>query len=83
MAEVQAAGRPVVAHARGGALEIVRDGETGFLVADDDAEALVEGMRRAETTELDVGTLVASAARFSRSVFDVALRSILAEAPVR
>jgi glycosyltransferase involved in cell wall biosynthesis len=83
MAEVQAAGRPVVAHARGGALEIVRDGETGFLIADDDADALVEGMRRAESTELDVAALVASAARFRRAVFDDALRSIVAETPVR
>ena len=82
MAEVQAAGRPVIAHARGGALEIVRDGETGFLVAEDEADALVEGMHRAETTELDLGTLVASAARFRRSAFDAALRSILAEASV-
>ena len=83
MAEVQAAGRPVVAHARGGALEIVRDGETGFLVEGDEVDALIEGMRRAETTELDTAALVASAARFRRSVFDEALRSILAEAPDR
>ena len=40
--EAQACGRPVVALARGGALETVRDGVTGVLVADATAEAFAE-----------------------------------------
>ena len=40
--EAQACGRPVVALARGGALETVRDGVTGVLVPDPTAEAVAE-----------------------------------------
>ncbi|MGE0126885.1 MAG: glycosyltransferase [Blastocatellales bacterium] len=40
--EAMAAGTPVVATAVGGVLELIRDGETGFLVAPSDAEALSE-----------------------------------------
>jgi glycosyltransferase involved in cell wall biosynthesis len=41
-----AAGRPVVASAAGGLPEIVRDGETGFLVPKGDASALVDATLR-------------------------------------
>ena len=70
MAEVQAAGRPPVALASGGALEIVRDRQTGFLVAEQTADALAAAMERALVTELDRDELVRSARRFDRSVFD-------------
>ena len=46
-AEAQAMGRPVIAAAHGGALETVRDGETGWLVPPDDAEALAHAIRQA------------------------------------
>jgi colanic acid/amylovoran biosynthesis glycosyltransferase len=40
--EAQASGIPVVATRTGGIPEVVRDGESGILVADRDAEALAE-----------------------------------------
>src|SRR3954466_9350131 len=43
--EANAAGRPVVAFARGGALDTVRDGETGVLFHDATSESLEEGLR--------------------------------------
>ena len=43
--EAQAAGRPVVAAAAGGALETVRPGETGVLVEPDDVDAMAEALR--------------------------------------
>jgi glycosyltransferase involved in cell wall biosynthesis len=45
--EDQAAGRPVIAAADGGALETVVDGETGFLVPVGDVEALAAAMHAA------------------------------------
>jgi glycosyltransferase involved in cell wall biosynthesis len=45
--EAQACGRPVVALARGGALETVIDGVTGLLVQDESVEALADAVRRA------------------------------------
>ena len=43
--EANAAGRPVVAFARGGALDTVRDGETGVLFHDATTESLEEALR--------------------------------------
>lgn len=43
--EAMFAGKPVVATAAGGPLEIVRDGETGILVPPGDPAALAEGIR--------------------------------------
>jgi glycosyltransferase involved in cell wall biosynthesis len=78
MAEVQAAGRPPVAFARGGALEIVRDGETGFLFDEPTSGSVAEAMRRAMATDLDTDALVRSARRFDRTVFDAELLAVVA-----
>ena len=43
--EALACGVPVIAYRRGGPAEIVRDGETGFLVEPDSVEGLVEAIR--------------------------------------
>jgi glycosyltransferase involved in cell wall biosynthesis len=42
IAQAMAAGKPVVASRVGGVAEMVRDGETGFLVEDDDVSGLAE-----------------------------------------
>lgn len=47
IAEAQAMGRPVIATNHGGAREIVLDGETGWLVPPEDAEALAAAVARA------------------------------------
>ncbi len=77
MAEVQASGRPPIAIAAGGALEIVDDGRTGFLARDPSVAGIVEAMERALATELPADRLVASAARFDVPVFARRLRSIV------
>ena len=76
-AEVQAAGRPPIAFAGGGAPEIVRDGETGFLVTERTAAAIGAAMQRARREDLDSCALVASARRFDRSVFDASIRELV------
>ena len=80
MAEVQAAGRPPIAFARGGALEIIEDGTTGFLFHEPSVESVGAAMALAMDTDLDRGALVASARRFDRSVFDAALLDVIAQA---
>ena len=47
IAEAQAMGRPVVATDHGGAREIVRDGETGWLVPPNDPQALAQAIAMA------------------------------------
>ncbi len=67
--EAQAAGRPVVAYAAGGALDTVQEGETGVLFHEQTAPALVEAVGRLERTSFDVRRIRANAERFSVSVF--------------
>jgi glycosyltransferase involved in cell wall biosynthesis len=77
MAEVQAAGRPPIAFAQGGALEIIDDGETGFLFHEQSVEGLLEAIRRASHTALDPEMLVRSARRFDRPTFDAAFLGLV------
>lgn len=67
--EAQAAGRPVVAVARGGARESVVDGETGVLVEGEDAEALAEPLRYENFGRFDPEAIRAHAQRFSAAAF--------------
>ncbi|MGD0675037.1 MAG: sugar transferase [Polyangiaceae bacterium] len=72
MVEALAAGRPVIACAEGGALEIVRDGETGLLIE----EATVAGVRAALDRfarlgdRFDPAVLQAFAKRYDRENFE-------------
>jgi glycosyltransferase involved in cell wall biosynthesis len=69
MVEAQAAGRPVVAAARGGAEEIIDDGETGVLFTPGSVDALAEALRETDWERFDVRRLTASAERFSSRQF--------------
>lgn len=50
--EAMAAGAPVIAFARGGALETVVDGRTGVLFSEQTAASLAQAVRRVESGEL-------------------------------
>jgi glycosyltransferase involved in cell wall biosynthesis len=63
-AEAQASGRPPVAFAAGGALEIIEDDVTGFLFREQTPEEIRDAMMRARDRNLAASDLVASAARF-------------------
>ncbi len=77
--EAQAAGRPVIAAAAGGALETVLDGQTGRLVPMDDVAAFAQAMLSIEQLDFDPARAVQSAARFSVAAF----KARLAEEVVR
>ncbi|MCX2727839.1 glycosyltransferase [Thermomicrobium sp. 4228-Ro] len=62
--EVQAAGRPAIALARGGARETVIDGVTGILFPEQSVDALVAALRRFEHLHLDSETIRRHAQRF-------------------
>jgi glycosyltransferase involved in cell wall biosynthesis len=72
--EAQAAGRPVVAIAAGGALETVAEGETGVLVEPDDVEALATALRDTDFDRFDPARIVAHAGGFSKPAFQARLR---------
>jgi glycosyltransferase involved in cell wall biosynthesis len=67
--EAQACGRPVVAYARGGALETVISEETGLLVDRADAPAFADAIRRAIDRPFDSTAIRRHAERFGRARF--------------
>jgi glycosyltransferase involved in cell wall biosynthesis len=69
LVEANAAGRPVIAYAGGGALDILVDGTTGVLVPAQTADALADGVRRAEATPWDARTIRHHAERFGEVSF--------------
>jgi glycosyltransferase involved in cell wall biosynthesis len=67
--EAQAAGRPVVALAEGGARETVIEGETGTFYEPSDPDALAEAVLRFDPRAVDPDACVANAARFDAPRF--------------
>ena len=67
--EAQAAGRPVVAAAEGGALETVIAEETGCFADLDDADSFAAAMLRVDSIDFDPAAAVANAERFSVDEF--------------
>ena len=67
--EAQAAGRPVIAYGRGGAVETVVDGATGVLFDEQTVESLIEGMLALDRLPIDAAVCRQNAERFSSSVF--------------
>jgi glycosyltransferase involved in cell wall biosynthesis len=71
--EAQAAGRPVIAAAGGGALETVLDGVTGTFARLDDAASFAAAIRNLQQLEFDPARAVQNAERFSVEAFRAAL----------
>jgi glycosyltransferase involved in cell wall biosynthesis len=77
--EAQAAGRPVIAAAAGGALETVVDGETGRLVNLDDLDGLTRAIQEIELLDFDPDRAVRNAERFSVAEFQRKLSAHVAD----
>lgn len=67
--EAQAAGTPVIAYGKGGALETVVDGRTGLFFAEQTEASLCAAMETFESRSWDPLACKAQAARFSNEVF--------------
>jgi glycosyltransferase involved in cell wall biosynthesis len=76
--EAQAAGRPVVAAAAGGARETVIPGESGILVEPGDVGALAEALRHTDFDRFSPTLIKAHAAQFSTAAFQQRFRSEIA-----
>jgi glycosyltransferase involved in cell wall biosynthesis len=80
MAEAQAAGRPVIAFRGGGALDIVREGETGAYFDDQTPESLVQAIREFEKgAGFSPALCRSNAERFSLARFQREWRGFLLE----
>jgi glycosyltransferase involved in cell wall biosynthesis len=69
MVEAQAAGCPVIAYYKGGASEIVKDGETGLLFKEQTSQSLIEAVKQFQSMKLNSQAAVENAARFSSERF--------------
>ncbi|HBY94078.1 MAG: glycosyltransferase [Ardenticatenaceae bacterium] len=67
--EAQAAGRPVVAYAGGGALDTVVDGHTGTFFTEPTPQALADAVRRLDAVRLDPHAIRAHARAFDSAHF--------------
>ena len=76
--EAMASGRPVIAYGRGGALDTVVPGVSGWLVGDQTAEAFAAAMRRAEAEPLAPAAIARHAALFDEAAFDARLGAMIA-----
>jgi glycosyltransferase involved in cell wall biosynthesis len=75
--EAQACGRPVVALARGGALETVVDGVTGVLFTEPEVDDLAAALDRVARTRFDSAAIRVHAARFSRERHLEGMRAVI------
>ena len=77
--EALAAGAPVIAYSKGGALDIVQDGESGVLFHQQTVGAVVDAIKRAEQIDFLPGALHRKAKRFDKSLFITKIRKIISD----
>ncbi|MFQ6057656.1 MAG: glycosyltransferase [Anaerolineae bacterium] len=77
--EAQAAGRPVIAYAGGGALETVVEGVTGTFFHEQSPEALAKAVARFDDCRYDPQAIRQHAAQFDVAVFKERLGKFIAE----
>ena len=75
--EALAAGAPVIAYGKGGALDIVQDGESGVLFQEQTAEAVAEAIQLSQSIDFKPGTLRRKAKRFDKGLFISKMRTIV------
>ena len=77
--EAQAAGRPVIAYAAGGALDTVREGVTGAFFHEQTPEALIQAIKEFDETSYDPASIRRHAERFDKQVFKERLSAFIEE----
>ncbi len=88
-AEALAAGTPVIAYKKGGALDIVQEGETGLFFEEQTVDSLVDAIQRFEAlvaknpTAFLPATLHRKAKRFDKGLFATKIRKIVGDAMIQ
>lgn len=80
--EAQAYGKPVIAYGKGGALETVREGETGAFFKTQNKESLIEVLKKyfgsiGENQPFDTDTCIANSQQFSKERFQESIRKLV------
>jgi len=77
--EALAAGLPIIAYGKGGALDIVSDGETGILFHEQTVDSLAIAIKKFQTTKFNQINLTNRAKRFDKSFFDAKIKKIVTD----
>jgi glycosyltransferase involved in cell wall biosynthesis len=77
LVEALAAGAPVIAYSKGGALDIVQEGESGVFFHTQTVDAVAEAIKKADNITFLPGTLRRKAKRFDKSLFITKLRKVV------
>lgn len=77
--EANAAGKPVVALARGGVLETIQEGRTGAFFRRHEPADILDAIRRCDSIDTPPATIAAAARRFSREEFRRRLVAVIRE----
>lgn len=76
-AEAIASGTPVIGYARGGALDIIQDGETGILFFEQTVDSLVDAIKRFDKQSFLPATLYRKSKRFDKGLFATKISKIV------
>lgn len=74
--EALAAGAPVIAYGKGGALDIVQDGESGVLFDSQTVDSVVAAIKRADEISFSPTNIQRKARRFDKSLFITKIRKV-------
>lgn len=75
--EALAAGAPVIGYAKAGTLDIVTDGETGVLFANQTVNDVIDAIKRSEAIQFFPSKLQRHAKRFDQMLFATKIRKIV------
>ena len=80
MVESIAAGKPVIAYGKGGALEIVEDGKTGVIFGEQTKKSLIDAVSRSQRMTFDPDYLKKEASRFDVERFKTEIKDFVDDA---
>lgn len=79
MAEAQSSGAPLISFKKGGALEIIKEPDTGIFFDAQTPESLIEAVRRFEKMSFDKTKICKNAERFSKNIFKEKIKNFVDE----
>lgn len=77
--ESQSTGTPVIAFAKGGALETVIEGKTGHFFSEQTPESLIKAVKEFETMKFDPKTIRKNALKYDKEIFKKKIKSFVEE----
>lgn len=81
--EAMAAGLPLIAYKKGGALDIVSENETGIFFMNQTVTGLTEAIKKFEVQEFKYNTIVQRSKRFDTSLFQTKIRKIITDTTMK